>query len=183
MSTRNKGRHLFSISVVFSTGIDRCSLKREGWPSDRVPCTKEWRGDRGTRGLNENTKVVERSRKFRALNIVATVASRPRFAVNFVFSPRFAFLLGSWREWRARGWKKVSCRDYSGVLTECYFEGLIKFPTRRRGGTAVTKRMGKGRENGVVGPFTMKNLTSLAFHRAKIIKWENLWKKVANLRE
>lgn len=92
MSTRNKGRHLFSISVVFSTGIDRCSLKREGWPSDRVPCTK---GYRGTRGLNENTKVVERSRKFRALNIVATVASRPRFAVNFVFSPRFAFLLGS----------------------------------------------------------------------------------------
>lgn len=95
MSTRNKGRHLFSINVVFSTGIDRCSLKREGWPSDRDPCTKGWRGDRGTRGLNENTKVVERSRKFRALNIVATVASRPRFAVNFVFSPRFAFLLGS----------------------------------------------------------------------------------------
>lgn len=57
-----------------------------------------------------------------------------------------------------KGWKKVSCRDYSRVLlTECYFEGLIKFPPRpgEEGGTAVTK------------PFTMKNLTRLAFRRAR----------------
>lgn len=53
------------------------------------------------------------------------------------------------------GWKKVSCRDYSGVLTECYFEGLIKFPPRAgKGETAVIKcGVGWGRERRSGWPF------------------------------